>query len=93
MKTSNIKLRNNIKRKDVFPAAMQKRLDNIITSKTNNEIIIEPQPNENIPNIPEDIFIDDDDFTSFTKPEVKIENQKSEYDGNNIRYQIMIRQK
>ena len=49
---------------------MRNRLDDIIDEK---KIIFQPPPKENIPNIPtEDIYIDDD-FTTLTKFETKID--------------------
>ena len=62
---------------------MQNRLDDIIDE--NKEIIFQPPHKENIPNIPtEDIYIDDE-FTSLTKPETKIDIGKSNFDGDNIK--------
>ena len=46
--------------------------------------IFQPPPKENIRNIPtENIYIDDD-FTSLTKPETKIDIGKPNFDGDNI---------
>ena len=46
--------------------------------------IFQPPPKENIPNIPtEDIYLDDN-FTSLTKPETRIDIGKPNFDGDNI---------
>ena len=61
---------------------MQNRLDDIIDENKKN--IFQPPPKENIPNIPtEDIYLDDN-FTSLTKPEAKIDIGKPNFDGDNI---------
>ena len=61
---------------------MQNRLDDIIDE--NKKIIFQPPPKENIPNIPtEDIYLDDN-FTSLTKPETRIDIGKPNFDGDNI---------
>ena len=61
---------------------MRNGLDDIIDE--NKKIIFQSPPKENIPNIPtEDIYIDDD-FTSLTKPETKIDISKPNFGGDNI---------
>ena len=76
-------IHNNIKKNYVLPPTMRNRLDDIIDE--NKKIIFQPSPKENIPNIPtEDIYIDDN-FTSVTKPETKIDIGKPNFDGDNIR--------
>ena len=61
---------------------MQNRLDDIIDE--NKKIIFQPPPKENIPNIPTEGIYIDDDFTSLTKPETKIDIGKPNFDGDNI---------
>ena len=66
----------------MVPPTKRNRLDDIIDE--NKKIMFQPPPKENIPNIPtEDIYIDDD-FTSLTKPETKINIGKPNFDGDNI---------
>ena len=60
---------------------MQNRLDDIIDEK---KIVFQPPPKENIPNILTEDFHIDDDFTSLTKPETKIDIGKPNFDGDNI---------
>ena len=75
-------IHNNIKKNYVLPPTMRNRLDDIIDE--NKKIIFQPPPKENIPNIPtEDIYIDDD-VTSLTKTETKIDIGKPNFDGDNI---------
>ena len=66
----------------MLPPTMPNRLDNIIDE--NKKIIFQPPPKENIPNIPtEDLYIDDD-FTSVTKSEKKLDIGQPNFDGHNI---------
>ena len=60
---------------------VQNRLDDIIDEK---KIVFQPPPKENIPNILTEDFHIDDDFTSLTKPETKIDIGKPNFDGDNI---------
>ena len=48
------------------------------------KIIFQPPPKENIPNVLTEDFHIDDDFTSLTKPETKIDIGKPNFDGDNI---------
>ena len=65
----------------MLPPAMQNRLDDIIDE--NENIIFQPLPKENIPNIPTEGFHIDDDFTSLTNPATKIDIGKPQFDGDN----------
>ena len=70
------------KKNYVLPPTMPNRLDNIIDE--NKKIIFQPPPKENIPNIPtEDLYMDDD-FTSVTKSEKKLDIGQPNFDGDNI---------
>lgn len=45
--------------KNILPESMQERLNDILNS-VNEDIIMVPEPKENIPNIAEELFIDDE---------------------------------
>lgn len=45
--------------KNILPGSMQERLNDILNS-VNEDIIMVPEPKENIPNIAEEFFIDDE---------------------------------
>ena len=82
IKPENKNIHNNIQNNYVLPPTMRNRLDDIIDENKKNKF--QPPPKENIPNIhTEDIYIDDD-FTTLTKPETKIDIGKPNFDGDNI---------
>ena len=82
VKAEDKNIHNNVKKNYVLPPTMRNRLDEIIDE--NKKIIFQPPPKENIPNIPtEDIYIDDD-VTSLTETETKIDIGKPNFDGDNI---------
>ena len=45
--------------KNILPESMQERLNDILNS-VNEDIIMVPEPKEDIPNIAEELFIDDE---------------------------------
>lgn len=52
-------LLNHMDDKNILPESMQERLNDILNS-VNEDIIMVPEPKENIPNIAEELFIDDE---------------------------------
>ena len=52
-------LLNHMDDKNILPESMQERLNDILNS-VNEDIIMVPEPKENIPKIAEELFIDDE---------------------------------
>lgn len=52
-------LLNHMDDKNILPESMQERLNDILNF-VNEDIIMVPEPKENIPNIAEEFFIDDE---------------------------------
>ena len=76
-----------------LPPQVQQQRNDIVFKKIIKQPIIQPTPPEIIPNIElktEDFFIDDDDFDSFKKPELKIEIGQPKDENDDLVMMIMM---